>query len=203
MRVVDVSNQTFALLKVLQYAGSDVKGRAVWMCLCACGTKRLVSGTDLRTGRITSCGCTEHENRSAARRTHGDSTSLTYVSWIAMLHRCENPQRTKYEAHGGRGISVCKRWHKYENFLADMGPRESTALSIERRDNDKKYMPSNCYWADKKTQARNRRNSSTATYKGKTKTLAAWAEQLGKAHSTLSWRKQQGWSDTEIINGRR
>lgn len=202
MRVVDITGGTFGKLTVLRHSGSNASGRATWLCLCVCGTERTVNGTDLRAGRIVSCGCMEHENRSAAMRTHGDSTSLTYASWIAMMHRCENPRRTKYEAHGGRGITVCKRWHKYENFLADMGPRESTALSIERRDNDKNYMPRNCYWADKKTQARNRRNSSTATYKGKTQTLAAWAEQLGKAHSTLSWRKQQGWSDIEIINGR-
>lgn len=203
MRIVDIKGHVFGKLTADHFCGSNSRGRAVWACVCECGRARDVLGTNLRTGRVTSCGCMEHENRSVSARTHGGSRSLTYASWISMLHRCENPQRTKYAAHGGRGVTVCRRWHKYENFLADMGPRESTALSIERRDNDKNYTPSNCYWADKKTQARNRRNSSTATHKGKTQTLAAWAEQLGKAHSTLSWRKQQGWSDIEIINGRK
>ena len=42
-----------------------------------------------------------------------------------MLRRCGDPQSTQYALYGGRGVTVCKRWRKYENFLADMGAREA------------------------------------------------------------------------------
>lgn len=202
MRIVDVKGGVFGKLTAHHYCGSNARGRSVWACICECGRARDVTGTALRTGRVTSCGCMTHENRSAPRRTHGGSKDLAYASWVAMLHRCENPQRTKFDCHGGRGIKVCKRWHKYENFLKDMGPRESTAFSIERRNNNGDYKPSNCYWATRKEQCRNRRNNVWLQYAGKKQTLTEWALEVGLTQSTLNWRRQQGWSDIEIINGR-
>lgn len=32
-------------------------GRAMWNCVCVCGSRRAVSGTELRLGRSKSCGC--------------------------------------------------------------------------------------------------------------------------------------------------
>lgn len=75
-----------------------------------------------------------------------------------MRQRCKNPRHKNYDRYGGRGIKVCKRWDKFKNFLQDMGPRNAVNYTIERRNNDKGYTPSNCYWANRVDQGRNNTN---------------------------------------------
>lgn len=88
--------------------------------------------------------------------THGHTVgrnSLTYNSWVSMLSRCENPKAPGYnEWYGGKGIKVCKRWHKFVNFLHDMGERPPNR-TLDRIDSNSDYKPSNCRWATPKEQS--------------------------------------------------
>ena len=120
-----------------------------WLCICVCGTLCVIKAGDLRSGNSQSCGC---------RRTkHGHSTPTTptYRTWLHMLDRCRNPNTRKWKHYGGRGISVCERWRKFENFLADMG-RRPLGKTIDRFPNkDGNYEPGNCRWATKREQLDN------------------------------------------------
>jgi len=80
---------------------------------------------------------------------HGMSRAPIYRVWAAMITRCSDPKYKKYKYYGGRGITVCDRWLRFENFYEDMGERPS-GLQIDRIDNDKGYSPDNCRWVTAK-----------------------------------------------------
>ena len=162
--VHDLTGKIFERWAVVRRDGSDVRGRAAWLCLCACGEQRTVSGSNLIGGISKSCGCLKSERTKARKTTHGHTkrsgtkrlTSKAFGVWSSMRQRCTNPNNDHYQYYGARGISVCKRWENFENFLADMG-EPPPKLTLERKNNDGNYEPGNCRWATYLEQAANKR----------------------------------------------
>lgn len=136
--------------------------RYYYIMRCACGNTCEVRGdAATRTvGPIKSCGCKKSSLLSKAQFKHGQKRDRTpeYAAWSAMRQRCLNKGATSYKSYGGRGISVCERWTKFENFFADMGKRP-VGYSLERNNTFGSYEPSNCRWAHGIDQARNRRTN--------------------------------------------
>lgn len=154
---IDLVGQVFGRLTVIKETEQQTKsGQYAWVCKCSCGGDAVVAGHDLRKGHTQSCGCLQKERTSKAKKTHGMRHSKEYNIWSKMWGRCANTNGNRYEDYGGRGITICDRWGKFENFFADMG-KCPAGFSIERVDNDGNYEPSNCVWADAFTQAKNRR----------------------------------------------
>jgi hypothetical protein len=126
-------------------------------CRCDCGTLAEVDKWTVVHGTSKSCGCYLKEVMSKINLTHGRSRTPEYGSWLAMKKRCTDENYGEFKYYGGRGISICDRWKKFENFIADMGIKPSPIHSIDRINNDGNYEPSNCRWATPSTQTLNQR----------------------------------------------
>jgi hypothetical protein len=185
-------------------AASDAHYRTRWHCRCECGKESIVDSSKLRSRQTTSCGCRKGLFPNGGTvgdqtRTHGMSKTRIYGTWCKMIDRCSNPKNKSFFRYGERGITVCNRWMKFENFYADMGlpPQGKT---IDRIDNNGPYSKENCHWATGSQQARNRRNTVFLTHNGQTKKLADWADELGIPRYLIHLRRQRGWSVERMLS---
>lgn len=190
------------LLEVFRKSNGGGPRRKYGRCRCQCGSERDVLLFHLVSGATQSCGCLTKEINT----THGESSTTRkqasdeYRTWTAMISRCENANDSSYPDYGGRGITVCDRWrNSFEAFLEDMGRRPSPGHSIDREENSKGYLPSNCRWATKKQQGRNKRNNRIIAARGQRKTMAEWAEITGLRIGTISERLRHGWSQERSV----
>jgi len=165
----DLSGLRFGRLLVLKKGAGKVrsgKHQPTWVCQCDCGTIKEIHRSDLMD-RTTSCGCKRREMVSQRRSSHKMSQTRTFNIWVNMKQRCLNPSVPHYSRYGGRGIQVCKEWHSFSCFLADMGECPSADYSIDRIDNNGNYEPGNCRWATAQQQASNRRLTLKFIWDGK------------------------------------
>jgi hypothetical protein len=126
----------------------------------------------------------------------------SHACYRAMLNRCLSPLNDHYAQYGGRGITVCDRWkgeNGYANFIEDMGERTDLKLTIERENVNGNYEPSNCVWATRKQQGRNRRTNREVTIGGRTQCVAAWAEEMGVTFASFWQRLKNEWSEEELL----
>jgi hypothetical protein len=128
------------------------------------------------------------------------SETPEYNAWKQARMRCQNPRNARFKDYGGRGITVCERWQKYENFLSDMGPRPSPLHSLDRENNDGNYEPGNCRWATAEQQQRNMRNNNWITAFGETLCLQDWVRRTGLDSKTIRWRIATGWTPEDALS---
>lgn len=180
---------------------------SVWVCRCECGiTEDRIPNKlrrSVRVGKTPMCHPCIRKQSSDIHTTHGHMkrgmVSPTWISWDAMRARCTRPAHEAFHHYGGRGITICDRWMKFENFVADMGDRPSRRHSIERIDVNGHYEPENCYWATWAEQGNNKRDNRVVTYQGQPYTVRQLSNKTGIGHSTLIMRLNRGMSPEEAV----
>ncbi len=167
-------------------------------CICECTQEFWVRSDGLH--RANSCGCISGQLRGEKRKTHGMSKTRIYNIWHGIKERVLNENDTSYKNYGGRGISICQKWEKFEGFYEDMEEGYKDHLEIDRIDNDGNYTNENCRWATRKQQTNNSRHNHLLTLNGRTQNIREWAEELGIKANTLVYRsKRYGWSDERTL----
>lgn len=188
----------FGRLLVIQLAGRKSRYLA-WLCKCDCGNEKVVVSGHLRDGGTQSCGCLKAERSLPNKVKHGQSGSPTYHAWERILARCHNPKTKDFPRYGGRGITVCERWHDFAKFHADMGDIPP-GLTIERINNARGYEPNNCRWASHKEQSRNKSSNRIIEFRGERRPVCEWAEITGIKSATIFSRLDIGkWTIEEAL----
>jgi len=155
--------------------------------LCSCGQRKVVSTASLTKGASLSCGCLRRLLSKEKATTHGMSHTRFYRIWTKMMERTLKTYSISYGLYGGRGISVCKRWHSFPLFKRDMfdtyvllaNKIGEKNVSIERNNVDKGYSPKNCQWIHLKDQATNRRSTVLVDFNGVPTCFATFCKELG------------------------
>ena len=92
-----------------------------------------------------------------------------YKTWNHMLERCYSKNVASYKNYGGRGVTVCDRWHNFSLFMEDVvkldgyeeysknnikGNRNPYSLDKDRKGNGLSYSFENCMFLTSKEQRR-------------------------------------------------
>lgn len=198
---MDVVDLKYGRLKIIAEDGKGCRRRAI--CVCDCGTTKSVRLDSLRSGTIQSCGCLNREISKMVNTKHGCYRDRLYKIWAGIKGRCFNPKNTAFKDYGGRGITLCEEWHDFKVFKEwanRSGYRDD--LTIERKDVNGNYEPSNCTWASVSDQRRNTTRVPGLIFKGERKTLRQWASICGISISTLCYRLKHGWSIERALKRR-
>jgi hypothetical protein len=143
--VIELTGKVFNRLTVRKYVGSDKWGHSEWLCECKCGNACVVRGGNLTNRYTQACGCLRGSGRGTTMHGHTKKgkSSPEYQAWDSMCRRAEN-RNSRSPSY--TNVHVCKRWRKFVNFLADMGPRPSTKHSLSRISDTGDYCPGNVVW---------------------------------------------------------
>lgn len=197
MKKQNLENKIFGRLTVLNFHGYQGKSR-LWLCICDCGVYSKVSTGALNAGKSLSCGCLNRERTAISNSTthpqikHRMKGTSTYNIYRSMRDRCYSKKNVSYPRYGGRGIKICKRWMKFENFLKDMGIRPE-GMQLDRIDNNGNYYKKNCRWVTPRENSNNRSSSLIIECFGKSQSLSNWAREYGINPSTIKARILTGW----------
>jgi hypothetical protein len=178
-------------------APNSTKSR--WRCRCQCGTEKEVPQDKLLSGWSRSCGCLRTETTQLRAVTHSMSHHPLYHVWSSMRQRCSNPKNKRFDRYGARGINVCERWSRFENFQEDMAAGYRPGLQLDRINNNGDYEPSNVRWVTQKEQQNNKSTNRRIEWRGSCLTLSEWADQTGIPLRVLSARLIAGWGEERAL----
>lgn len=185
MDMKDLTGKRFTRLLVVSRKDNDNRMNAMWLCQCDCGKQTIVRSSCLKSKNTQSCGCLAKNNNLKHGHRKNSKTTAIYNSWRSMIQRCTNTKHEQYKDYGDRGITVCKEWLKFENFLIDMRKEWKPGLTIERKKNAEGYHPSNCKWTTTKENNRNKRNNLYIQHNKQSRLLIDLSEETKIPYKTL------------------
>lgn len=125
-----------------------------------CDHETAVNDCDTFFRNLTGATEAPHERckRDAPKSRGGRSNTRLYDIWRGMKRRCQQPTCKDYPEYGGRGIKVCDEWASdFDAFYTWAWEHGyNPELSLDRRDVNEGYTPSNCRWATQIEQNCNR-----------------------------------------------
>ncbi len=207
-KFINLIGEKFGRLTVVER--TDRRPRAWWKCVCECGQETEASSEILHKGDKRSCGCLQVEHATQLghnRRKHAEGwkPSEQFILWKSMKSRCYCKSNTAYKWYGAKGVTVCDRWLKGKeglaNFIADMWPRPE-GTTLDRKETSGNYSKENCKWSTQAEQSRNTTVNVNLTINGRTMCAKDWAQEAGIHYSTVLGRLSRKWSHEDAVYGK-
>ena len=101
-KTIDMTGRQYGDWYVIERAGSDKRGQALWLCRCVCGTEKIVVGSTLRNGTSTNCGCIKAQKSRENNGTFINEIGNRYGK-LVVIAKDEELSIAKHRAHW-----VCK-----------------------------------------------------------------------------------------------
>lgn len=166
------------------------KNHRRYLCICECGTEKILPAYSLKHGLSKSCGCLRKDNLT----THNMSNTRLFEIWSEIKYRCKNNTHETYKTYEKKGIKMCQEWESdFMNFYrwaVENGYVDD--LTIDRIDNNKGYYPENCRWVTNKVQMNNQDRSVRILYKNEWLPISKVAELEKKPYMTIYSRIRRG-----------
>jgi hypothetical protein len=185
------------VLKDLGQVSTGKRNRHFYLVRCSyCGKEFSMRADTFK--KSYSCGCIKAEiaTRNVIKNhKHKQSRTRIYHEWQGIKDRCSNPNNSRYVNYGGRGIKMCDEWVNDFTAFRDwaLAHGYSDNLTIERKDVNGDYEPSNCTYTS--TYYQNRNRTTNIIIEGKC--LTDWATEVGLNVGTVLARYRRG--DRELI----
>jgi len=200
---INLKGQKFNKLLVIDIHDKNINGTIRYLCKCDCGGNTIVQSSKLRNGWTKSCGCLQKEITSKRGLRHNLCNHKLYHVLACMKDRCSNPNNSRYNNYGNRGISVCEEWRNdfkcfYDWAIAN-GYKEG--LHIDRINNDGNYEPSNCRFISFKENMNNTTRNVWIEIDGIKKTAAQWGEETNINGIAIAQRVRNGKIGVDAIYG--
>lgn len=206
-RKVNLLGKKFNRLTVLSELPQRAKnGGYIYKCQCDCGNEVNIRSDSINSGKTKSCGCYNSEEVTKRATKHGQNkrgiVTPEYNSWHGMIQRCTNSNSASFAGYGARGVTVCPRWLKFENFFEDMGEKPSPLHSLDRFPNNEtgNYEPSNCRWGTDEEQSRNKRTNRWLVFGSKKMIISDWAKELKTTSNAIDMMMKRGKSFIDVYN---
>jgi hypothetical protein len=205
-RMIDITGKKYGKLTAVQFDHTErtANGKQYhyWLFRCDCGMDIVLRKNNVTSPsqHVKSCGCLVAERTKEVNTRHGDTGKPIFNTWAHMMERAGYECGKNIKDYGGRGITVCKEWRKYENFREwAVANGYKDGLSIDRIDFNGNYEPTNCRWVTINEQQNNKRTNVFIEYEGKKMTATQWAIYLGIKPCVLLSRLRLGWDTAKAL----
>lgn len=155
---------------------------------------------------LSCCDAKKVHNNSFTDELNTDLELMTKMQLRNKYSGEANCHRNMMSRQSKGNAKVHSNLREFRDFLSILGPKPIKSATVDRIDNnDPEYAPGKVRWADKKTQNSNKGDSLvfSCSIKNRNYTASELALKQHVSASAIRSRRKHGWSDSEIISGKR
>lgn len=101
---LNLQGKRFGKLTVVERAGRNANGSALWLCRCDCGGSIKANATSLRRGETVSCGCGRPKQVEVARKVLEDKFTVDGVPVPSLTQNVRSDSKS-----GHKGVYIRNR----------------------------------------------------------------------------------------------